>query len=279
VSAAPAIEIRDLWHTYEGGQAALRGVSLAIQPGEFVGLVGANGSGKTTLVKHLNGLLKPQRGAVYIAGRDTRRMRVTDLARQVGFVFQNPDQQIFAYSLWHEAAFGLEQQKLAKSEIEARVMHALQAVGLYDLRERHPRELSRGQRQRLATASVLAMETDILVLDEPTTGQDFVARRQIMDLAAGLHQRGRTILIVTHDMALVAQYCTRAIVLNAGQVFMDAVPLELFQRDEVLAAAGLEIPPVTRLARGLAAFGVSGAVRTVDELYESVLQVLNHASH
>lgn len=266
MSHTPFIEVRELWHEYEGDVTALRGVDLTIQSGEFVALIGANGSGKTTLVKHFNGLLKPTRGSVRIVGRDTDEMSVSQLSRHVGFVFQNPDHQICTYSLWEEVLFGLRIRKLPTKDAEARATRALQSVGLYDMRERHPRELSRGQRQRLAVASVLAMEPDAIVLDEPTTGQDFAARRQIMDLVTGLHQGGRTILMVTHDMALVAEYARRAVVMKNGQVIFDDTPKALFTREDILAETGLTLPPVIALSRGLHAAGLPTEVLTVDEL-------------
>ena len=269
------LEARDLWHVYDGGLAAVRGVSFGIRPGEFVAFVGANGSGKTTLIKHFNGLNKPARGAMLVAGHDSRRATVAQLSRQVGFVFQNPDHQIFCYSVWEEILFGLKQQKLPAALAEARAAAALETVGLLDRRSRHPRELSRGQRQRLATASVLAMETPVLVLDEPTTGQDFLARRQIMSLAADLHRRGRTIIMVTHDMALVAEYATRVIAMHAGQVLFDAPPREAFRQTDLLAATGLRLPPVLELAAGLQAAGWPVEALTLDELCQAVTKVLS----
>ena len=268
------LEARDLWHVYDGGLAAVRGVSVGIRSGEFVAFVGANGSGKTTLIKHFNGLHKPTRGAMLVAGRDTRRATVSQLSRQVGFVFQNPDHQIFCYSVWEETLFGLKQQKVPAAQAEARAAAALETVGLLDRRDRHPRELSRGQRQRLATASVLAMETPVLVLDEPTTGQDFLARRQIMSLAADLHRRGRTIIMVTHDMALVAEYATRVIAMQAGQVLLDAPPRVAFRQADLLATTGLRLPPVLELAAGLRAAGWPVEALTLDELYLAVLEVV-----
>jgi energy-coupling factor transport system ATP-binding protein len=275
LSSEYILETRDLWHVYDGAVQAVRGVSLQIRPGEFVAFVGSNGSGKTTLIKHFNGLHRPTRGSMWVNGRDARRATVSRLSRVVGFVFQNPDHQIFCYSVWDEILFGLRQQKLPAAEAEARASRALELVGLSDRRERHPRELSRGQRQRLATASVLAMETPVLVLDEPTTGQDFLARRQIMGLAAELHQRGRTIVMVTHDMALVAEYASRVVVMQAGQVLLDAPPQTVFERPEVLAVTGLRLPPVLELANALRAGGWAVNGLTLDELAQAVAEAVS----
>lgn len=269
------IAVQKLWHEYEGNVVAVRGVDMTIQRGEFVALIGANGSGKTTLVKHFNGLLKPTRGSVRIADHDTHAMSVSQLSRYIGFVFQNPDHQICTYSLWEEVLFGLRIRKLPTEDAEARATRALQSVGLYDMRERHPRELSRGQRQRLAVASVLAMEPDAIVLDEPTTGQDFAARRQIMDLVTDLHKAGRTILMVTHDMALVAEYARRAIVMKDGQVIFDDTPKALFTREDILLETGLTLPPVIALSRGLHAAGLPAEVLTVDELAVAITKALH----
>ena len=268
------ISARELSYSYPGGIAALSSVSLDIRKGEFVAIVGPNGSGKTTLVKHFNGLLKPSQGHVHVNRLDTRTTRVSALSRMVGFVFQNPDHQIFAYSVWEEAAFGLKLHKLDAKEVEQQTREALQAVSLYELRDRHPRALSRGQRQRLATASILALKTPVLVLDEPTTGQDYVARRQIMELAVGLNAEGRTILMITHDMALVAEFASRVIVMQDGAAVCDAPPKEVFENEDILESAGLDLPPVTEIARGLRAYGISDTPLTQAELVETLTTAL-----
>jgi len=268
------IETRDLSYSYPGGISALSSVNLDIRQGEFVAIIGSNGSGKTTLVKHFNGLLKPSQGHVMVDGLDTRTTRVSELSRIVGFVFQNPDHQIFAYSVWEEASFGLKLHKLDAETVERQTTEALQAVSLDELRDRHPRALSRGQRQRLATASILALRTPVLVLDEPTTGQDFLSRRQIMALAVELHAEGRTVLMVTHDMALVAEYATRVIVMQDGAAVCDDSPDEVFKQDEVLKSTGLDLPPAAKIARGLRAYGFSDTPLTQSELVENLLTAI-----
>ena len=268
------IKVRDLSYSYPGEISALRSVNLDILHGEFVAIIGSNGSGKTTLVKQFNGLLKPSQGRVLVDGLDTRTLRVSELSRIVGFVFQNPDHQIFAYSVWEEASFGLRLQELDSESVEQQTSDALNAVFLEGLRERHPRALSRGQRQRLATASILALKTPVLVLDEPTTGQDYLSRRQIMELAVGLHAEGRTVLMVTHDMALVAEYATRVIVMHDGEVACDASPKEVFEREELLRSTGLDLPPVIRIARGLREYGFSDTPLTQAELIETLITAI-----
>ena len=268
------IETRNLSYSYPGGVRALSGVDLDIRQGEFVAIIGSNGSGKTTLVKHFNGLLKPSQGRVTVDGMDTRSTRVSELSRIVGFVFQNPDHQIFAYSVWEEASFGLKLHKMDAEAVEQQTGEALQAVSLDELRDRHPRALSRGQRQRLATASILALKTPVLVLDEPTTGQDFLSRRQIMELAVELHAEGRTVIMVTHDMALVAEYASRVIVMQDGDAVCDASPKEVFAREEILESTGLELPPVAKIARGLREYGFSETPLTQEELVESLITAI-----
>lgn len=268
------IETRDLSYSYPGGISALSSVNLDIRQGEFVAIIGSNGSGKTTLVKHFNGLLKPSQGRVMVDGLDTRTTRVSELSRIVGFVFQNPDHQIFAYSVWEEASFGLKLHRLDADTVERQTTEALQAVSLDELRDRHPRALSRGQRQRLATASILALRTPVLVLDEPTTGQDSLSRRQIMALAVELHAEGRTVLMVTHDMALAAEYSTRVIVMQDGAVVFDGSPDEVFKQDEVLKSTGLDLPPAAKIARGLRAYGFSDTPLTQTELVENLLTAI-----
>lgn len=245
------VEVSNLWHIYDGEIAALRGVNLQIASGGIVAIVGANGSGKTTLIKHFNGLLQPSEGNVIVKGMNTRNTKTSQLAKVVGYVFQNPDHQIFSSTVLEETLFGLKQMKVPNIEARSRAARALEAVNLYDMRDRHPRQLSHGQRQRLATASVLALETQVLVLDEPTTGQDFVARRQIMSLAMSLESQGRTIILVTHDMSLVAEYASRVIVMKDGQTLTNTTPIDLFSQDDILVKTGLKLPPVIEIYRGL----------------------------
>lgn len=275
MTAKVIIKTRKLSYVYQGGIPALNDVNIDIHRGEFVAIIGSNGSGKTTLVKHFNGLHVPTHGNVLINGIDTRTTSVSDLSRKVGFVFQNPDHQIFAHSVWEETAFGLKLQESDEEVIENQTTEALRTVSLYEYRDRHPRALSRGQRQRLAIASVLCLRPPILVLDEPTTGQDFMSRRQIMELAIDLHSRGRTILMITHDMALVAEYATRVIVMKDGQVICDSDPEEIFQLEEILHSTGLKPPPAVEIANGLKGYGLSGTPLTQDDLVDAFLAALN----
>lgn len=264
------LEIENLRQNYGGAFEALRGVSITVERGEFVALLGPNGSGKSSLVRHLNGLLRPTEGSVRIDGRDTRRSTVAQIARTVGFLFQDPDQQIFSYSVWEETTFGLKNLGVPANEVEDRATRALQAVELYERREWHPRTLSRGQRQRLAIASVLAMATDVLVLDEPTTGQDFLSRQQIMHLTRKLNEDGRTIIMITHDMNLVAEHAHRMVIMREGQIAFDGQPSDGFRQGDLLRRCHLRPPEWYTLADGLREHGVMPAM-TQDGVYMSIL--------
>ncbi|WP_406676906.1 energy-coupling factor ABC transporter ATP-binding protein [Moorella sp. ACPs] len=268
------IRAENVQFTYPNGFQALRGFSFHIRAGEFVAVIGQNGAGKTTLLKLLNGLLKPTSGRILIGGLDTARARVAELARKVGFLFQNPDHQIFLPTVREELAFGPKNLGLKGAALADRVAEAAAAVGLTPYLDVNPRQLSKGQRQRVALASVLAMQPEVLVLDEPTTGQDYREALEIMKLVKRLHQQGRTILLVSHDMEMVARFADRALVLGAGQLLLDGPVAQVFARDDILAVAGLVPPQVIQLARPYQEQGLLRPVLTVEELYAEIIAVL-----
>ena len=251
--------IEDLVHDYPNGVRALDGVSLRIGAGEAVAVVGQNGSGKTTLVRHLNGLLRPTGGRVMVGGTDAAGLRVAELARQVGLVFQDPDRQIFAGSVRDEVAFGARNVGLRGGELDHAVAEALAAVGLAGAERTNPYDLGAALRKLLAIASVLAMRTAVLVLDEPTTGQDRHGVTRIRDVVAAAHAAGRTVLTVTHDLRFVAETSARVVVLRAGTLVFDGTPAEAFARGrwDLLRSTGLEPPPAAVTAERL---GMSGVV-------------------
>ncbi len=266
-----AIQISDLVFRYApGGPEVLRGVNVRVDAGEFIALIGQNGAGKTTLAKHFNGLLKPSSGTVRVLGRDTRSAPVADLARTVGYVYQNPDHQIFAQRVRAEAAFGPRNLGLAQAEVDRRVDEALALVGLEDLAEEFAFSLGRGQRQKLAVASVLAMEPPILVVDEPTTGLDQAGSRGILDLLSRWNANGRTIITITHDMTLVAERVPRTIVVNDGRILADGPTRQVLSDTALLRAAYLRPPQATRIAQRLADLGVASDTLTVSELYAQI---------
>jgi energy-coupling factor transport system ATP-binding protein len=265
-----AVDVRQLTHIYKDGTVAVRDLNLEIRRGEFVAILGQNGSGKTTLVKHLNGLLKPTRGTVTVAGLDTRKASLNEMAVTVGFIFQNPDTQICKMKVYDELAFGLKNVRLPEAEIDQRVKQAAEELEITYLLDKNPFLLSMGEKQRVAVASVLAMRPSILVLDEPTTGQDFKRAREIMDLAVRLHEMGQTIIVITHDMNLAAEYCDRMIIMAGGQVILDSPAREAFSSQEALRTSSLRPPQVILLGQAL---GYAGAWLTVDEAFTSLNDV------
>lgn len=244
---APLLEVDDVRFAYDADAHALDGVSLRIDAGEFVALVGQNGSGKTTLAKHLNGLLAPQSGAVRLAGRDLRELRLGDVARDVGFVFQDPDHQLFCATVEEEVAYGPRHLDLSPDEVAARVERALAVCGLADRRTMDPFLLRKGERQRLAVAAVLATEPRVLVLDEPTTGLDHHEQQAVLALLDELHRAGRTIVVITHAPWLVAEHATRAVLMARGRIVFDGDVRALFQANAALAAAAFAPPEITQL--------------------------------
>lgn len=243
------LEIQGLEHRYPDGTQALAGVDLTIREGEFVALVGANGSGKTTLARHLNGLLRPTRGAVRVAGTATDRASVTTLGRSVGYVFQNPDHQLFAETVAEEVGFGPLIHGCPPAATQLRVAEALAAVGLTGREAEDPFSMTKGERQRVAVASVLATRPRVLILDEPTTGLDFHERRSLMALVQRLNEAGHTIVCITHHMEIVAEYAHRMVVLREGSVALDGPTRLIMAREAELAEAGLRPPDLTRLGK------------------------------
>ncbi|GHO90597.1 cobalt ABC transporter ATP-binding protein [Reticulibacter mediterranei] len=270
------VDIRQLTHTYKDGTTALHDLSLKVQRGEFIAILGQNGSGKTTLVKHLNGLLKPTSGSVMVAGLDTRKASIDQMAMTVGYIFQNPDTQICKMKVYDELAFGLKNVGLPAAEVAQRVKLAAEELEITHLLDKNPFLLSMGEKQRIAVASVLAMRPSILILDEPTTGQDFKRAKEIMDLAVRLHDTGQTILVITHDMNLAAQYCDRVVIMADGKIILDAPVREAFQNRAALSASSLHPPQVTMLGRAL---GYPGAWLTVDEAFVALKNAWIGANH
>jgi energy-coupling factor transporter ATP-binding protein EcfA2 len=265
----PYIVFKDVSFQYPGtDQKALDGISISVGKGEFVGIIGQNGAGKTTLVKQIIGLLKPTRGQIIVNGKDVAEESVEDMARTVGLVLQNPDAQLFAMSVAEEVAFGCTNLGLPQEEVAQRVDHALAATRLEEFREVYPFNLSFGDRRKLSVAAVVSMEPEVLIFDEPTTGQDYRGRRELADIAKRLNEMGRTVLMVTHDMDLIAEYTHRLIVMGDGKVLLDGPTAEVFQQVETLAETFITPPQVTQLAQALAEYGVSGNILVADELVQ-----------
>lgn len=249
----PAIaSAQEIGYTYEDGTVALREIHLTLYRGEMLALLGPNGSGKTTLAKILAGIYRPTQGKISILGHEIRSKRErARLPASVGYVFQNPDHQLFHRSVKEEVRWGLKNLALSAQEQQRRITTTLEAVDLLAHSDEDPLFLSKGQRQRLAVAAILAMGPEILIVDEPTTGQDGRSIAAIMELLQALQQQGKTILIITHDMTLVAEYCQRVVAFRAGQLSFTGAPVQLFASAELLAKTGLQPPVSAQLANWL----------------------------
>ena len=269
----PIVEVKGLHHRYPNGFHALRGVDVNIYPGEFVAIIGQNGSGKTTFVKHLNGLLRATSGVVRVNGQDVSRRKVSEMACSVGYCFQNPDHQIFCDSVYKEVAFGPKNLKLSQAEIDERVDEALGAVGLLHAKASHPRDLSKGQRQRVAVAAVLSMRPAVLNIDEPTTGQDYQDGLDMLNLIQRLNQAGHTILFITHDMPMVARFARRVLVFRDGEILLDGTTQQVFSQVDALRTTFLAPPQITQLAHALKEF-FPDTVLSVDEMLDQALALL-----
>ena len=249
----PAILVENVSFDYPRGQRALDGIALRIDVGERVAVVGQNGSGKSTLVRQFNGLLRPTVGTVSINGRPIGRRHVAELAREVGLAFQNPDRQIFAGSVRAEVAFGPRNLGLSQSERDAAVERAIVTVGLDGDEGTNPYDLGFSRRKCLALASILAMETPIVILDEPTTGQDARGIDRVKRIVSDLSAAGRTVIAVSHDMRFVAESFERVIVMRAGRIVLDGTPAEAFADAAwpTLASTYLEPPLAARVGARL----------------------------
>jgi energy-coupling factor transport system ATP-binding protein len=247
----PIIQVEGLTYRYPNGVVALEGVDLTVRQGEFLAVLGQNGSGKTTLVKHFNGLLKPTEGVVKIGGVETVKQGIRRLGQRVGYVFQNPDHQIFSDTVFDEVAFGPKIREMEENEIENRVSEALAAVGLEGRGGEDPFTLTKGERQRVAVASVLAVRPEVLILDEPTTGLDYAEQKRMMELVEHLNEEGSTIIVVTHTMWVVAEYAHRAVVVRDGQVTLRGTVREVFAEEEELREASLRPPHIVSFSNSL----------------------------
>jgi len=256
------VEIKDLHHTYPAGVKALNGITLTIEPGEQVAIVGQNGAGKTTLVKHLNGLLEPTSGSVLIGDWDTSKYQVAKLAFRVGYVFQNPDEQLFTKTVQQEISFGPRNLGYEPDKVEALVEDALKLTELSDQKETNPYDLSPTWRKMVALASIIAMDTPIIIFDEPTTGQDAASIARMADAIAALRERGKTVITITHDIDFCAENFERVIALSKGQVLLDGPANDVLGQEEIRAQTYVAPPQLTRLGLRL---GLPETVRNQEE--------------
>ena len=283
------IEIKNLTHVYSKKtpyeKVALKDVTLTINEGDFLGIIGHTGSGKSTFIQHLNGLIKPQQGEVKVFDINlTQKKPKPDfrkLRQEVGIVFQYPEYQLFADTVEKDIAFGPKNLKLSKEEINTRVRHAMQAVGLdYDYyKDRSPFDLSGGQKRRVAIAGVLAMMPKVLILDEPTAGLDPIGKKQILNLIKSLKNTiTPTIVVISHDINEITQYCTRLVVFNNAKVAFDLPVNELFNHSEELLAMGLDIPLAVKVNNHLKANGIKleGDIITPKDLISAIVKYKNN---
>lgn len=279
-----SVELKDVTYTYSPGTAyemhALEHVSMEIQDGQFVGVIGHTGSGKSTLVQHFNGLIRPTSGHVYYNGEDIWQegYNLRELRSHVGLVFQYPEHQLFETDVLTDVCFGPKNQGLSPEECKERAKEALQHVGLDEsYYEKSPFELSGGQKRRVAIAGVLAMNPSFLILDEPTAGLDPKGRDEILDQLALLHKtRGISIMLVSHSMEDIARYVERIIVMNKGHVAFDDTPKEVFSHYKELEEMGLAAPQMTYIMHALKERGmdVDVTATTVEEAKDSILKAL-----
>ena len=270
------IEFRDVHASYDGSAPILKGVSFTIRDGEFVAFVGTNGAGKSTTMRLMNGLLKPDAGQVLIDGVPTSDLRTSELARRVGFLFQNPDSQICCNTVREELLFGFKALGLDGPDADSRV-DAIVEEFAFDSDD-DPFLLNRGARQLLALASIVVLAPPVVVLDEPTTGLDYRECVKVMDIIRRIHERGTTVVMVCHDMEVVADYAARCIVMSGGEVVDDAPTFDVLRNRETLERASLVPPQIVELSLELGreiprlADGSVGRANTVDEMAAAVME-------
>ncbi|MEE8632553.1 MAG: ATP-binding cassette domain-containing protein [Candidatus Bathyarchaeia archaeon] len=249
------IDVKRVSFTYPNGTEALREVSIRVRDGEFLAVMGQNGAGKTTLVKLFNGLLKPTSGKVLVDNVNTKDTSVAKLARSVGFVFQNPDNQLFCETVEEEISFALRNFGFDESRVKRRVTWALNLLGLNEYRKTSPFMLSGGERKRVALASVLAWDPKVVVMDEPTIGQDHRQKEKLRQFIIQLNSQGKTVVIVTHDVEFVAECAPRIVLMSSGRIVAEGSSKEILTDPETLTKASIVVPQITQVFMGLADLG------------------------
>ena len=265
------IEVNDVHYQYDKSKEALKGVSFDIYEGDYVALIGQNGAGKTTLAKHFNSLFKPTSGRILVCGKDTKNEEPNTLAEQIGYVFQNPDNQIFSTSVYKEMEYGLKALKLSEEEMSKRIHEIARLLGIEKVLDEHPFSLGKGERQRVAVASILVLKPKILVVDEPTTGQDWDGIQNMMKLIDELHANGTTIVMITHDMDVVATHANRVIVMAKGSIVADGSVRDVFKQEKALKDAYVARPQIPELSERL---GLQGMALTAQELGGALISSL-----
>ena len=248
-SENPLIRTEGLCYSYSDGTVALRDINFEVFPGDFLAILGGNGAGKTTLAYQISGQLKPTKGKVYIDGKDSKKSHIADLAGTVGYTFQNPDCQLFCKTVKDEVAFGPKQLGLTPEETDSRVDDLLRLMHAEQLQDRDPHTLSRGQKIGIAIASVLSMRPKVLILDEPTLGQDFARIKSLAAILRSMNQQGLAVVVITHDINVAAEYACRVILMDQGKIVADGDPHSILSDEDLLMSANLEVPTAVHLSR------------------------------
>jgi energy-coupling factor transporter ATP-binding protein EcfA2 len=243
------IRTEGLGYSYTDGTVALRDVNIEVFPGDFLTILGGNGAGKTTLAFQISGQLKPTKGKVYIDGKDSKKSHIADLAGTVGYTFQNPDCQLFCKTVRDEVAFGPKQLGLSKEEVNSRVDEILHLMHAEEFKDRDPHTLSRGQKIGITIASVLAMKPKVLILDEPTLGQDFARIKSLTKILKSMNQQGLAVVVITHDINIAAEYAGRVVLMDQGMIVAEGNPHDILSKEDLLTSLNLEVPTALHLSR------------------------------
>ncbi len=262
----PLVKVEGIGYEYDDGTTALEDINLDISSGDFVAILGCNGAGKSTFAQVMTGLLKPTKGKIYIDGRDCAKCNPADVAATIGYTFQNPEYQLFCETVRDEVAFGPKQLNLPANEVEKRVRDALRVMGLTNLEDRYPQALSRGQRLRVAIASVLSMSPKVLILDEPMAAQDFNQIVSLMNHLKALNNQGLAVVMITHDINITARYANRVVLMVKGKIVADGKPRDVLSNEDLLSRTGLHPPTALNLSKRM---GLPPAL-TIDELNQVI---------
>jgi len=270
----PIIEIKDVSYSYNQEKEALKHINLTVHEGEVVAILGRNGSGKTTLVRHLIGLIKPDEKKIFVNGKDVAVTPTHELAQDVGFCFQNPNHQIVTFKVRDEVIFGLRAHKVPPSEYDERIHEVLEIVDMLDYIDAEVFDLGKGQKQRLALASVLALKPSILIIDEPTTGQDPQMAEGIFSIIQNLNEMGTTVLMITHQMEYAANYAHRGVVLQSGEIKFDGPINDLISNRQLMEENYLDLPEVTKVAGQFKKHGIPGWLVKTDDILPYIQQLI-----
>lgn len=264
------IELDNVHFTYPNNVEALKGVSVKIENGQFVAIMGENGAGKTTLVKHFNGLLKPNKGRVLIDGISTKEVSVAKLSRRIGFVFQNPDHQLFSETVEKEISFALKNYGFNEQTIKKRVTFVLNLLDIMQYKKTSPFMLSGGERKRVALASVLAWDPDFLILDEPTIGQDYRQKEKLQQFIMQMKTQRKTIIVVTHDVEFVAECNPRVLLMSKGKIVADGEARKILTDPKILRKTAILPPQISQIFAQLTDLGLPHNVIDIYEAYEKI---------